>query len=93
MVRVLIDGPPRLQGTVQTVLTAVGFLSLLIGSLLVLSQIGLRRLLAFLIVFQSGLILTALAAGSAERARPTAASWLDGQTPGGVGSACLCFGA
>jgi NADH:ubiquinone oxidoreductase subunit 2 (subunit N) len=91
MVRVLVYGPPRLQGTVQTLLTAVGFLTILIGGLLVVSQTRVRRLLAFVVVFQSGLILVALAAGCSEAARPAATPWLDAATPGGVGSACLCF--
>jgi NADH:ubiquinone oxidoreductase subunit 2 (subunit N) len=91
MVRVLVYGPPRLEGTVQTLFTAVGFLTILIGGLLVVSQTRIRRLLAFIVVFQSGLILAALAAGCSESARPAATPWLDGATPGGVGSACLCF--
>jgi NADH-quinone oxidoreductase subunit N len=91
MVRVLVHGPPRLQGTVQTLFTAVGFLTILIGGLLIVSQTRIRRLLAFTVVLQSGLILGALAAGCSEVARPAATPWLDTATPGGVGSACLCF--
>ncbi len=91
MIRILVHGPPRLQGTVQTLFTAVGFLTILIGSLLAVSQTRLRRLLAFMVVFQSGLILAALAAGCSERARPTATPWFGTETPGGVASACLCF--
>jgi NADH:ubiquinone oxidoreductase subunit 2 (subunit N) len=91
LIRVLVNGPPRLQGTAQTLFTAVGFLTMLIGGLLVVSQSRIRRLLAFMVVFQSGLILAALAAGCSERARPAATPWLGTELPGGVGSACLCF--
>ena len=91
MVRLLVHGPPRLQGTAQTLFTAVGFLTLLIGALLIVSQTRTARLLAFTIVLQSGLILVGLAAGCAEAARPASSPWLDGRTPGGVGAACLCF--
>jgi NADH-quinone oxidoreductase subunit N len=91
MIRVLVHGPPRLQGTAQTLFTAVGFLTILIGSLLAVSQTRIRRLLAFVVVFQSGLILAALAAGCAEKARPAATPWLVGESAGGLASACLCF--
>jgi NADH-quinone oxidoreductase subunit N len=91
MIRVLVDGAPRLRGTAQTLFTAVGFLTILMGSVLAVGQSRIRRLLAFLVVFQSGLILVALAAGCSERVRPTATPWLGTEVPGGVGAACLCF--
>ncbi len=91
MIRILVDGAPRLHGTAQTLFTAVGFLTILMGSVLAVGQSRVRRLLAFLVVFQSGLILVALAAGCSERARPAATPWLGMEVPGGVGAACLCF--
>ena len=91
MIRVLVQGPPRLHGTAQTLLTAVGFLTILVGALLALWQIRVRRLLAFFVVFQSGLILLSLAGACCERARPVAAPWLTQDVPGGVGAACFCF--
>lgn len=91
MIRVLVQGQPRLEGTAQTLFTAVGFLTLLIGGLLAFAQTRIRRLLAFTLVFESGLILAALAAACCERVRPAATPWLGTETPGGVGAACLCF--
>ena len=91
LVRVLVEGPLRLQGTVQTLFTAVGFLTVLIGSVLALWQTHIRRLVAYLVLFQSGLILVALSAACSERVRPAAIAWLDFGTPGGIGAACLCF--
>jgi NADH-quinone oxidoreductase subunit N len=91
LVRLLVQGPLRLQGTVQTLFTAVGFLTVLIGSLLAPWQTHIRRLVAYLVLFQSGLILVALSAACTERVRPTATPWLDFGTPGGIGAACLCF--
>jgi formate hydrogenlyase subunit 3/multisubunit Na+/H+ antiporter MnhD subunit len=91
MIRILVDGAPRLHGTAQTLFTAVGFLTILMGSVLAVGQSRIRRLLAFLVVFQSGLILVALAAGCSERTRPAATPWLGMEVPGGVGAACLCF--
>jgi NADH:ubiquinone oxidoreductase subunit 2 (subunit N) len=91
MIRLLVEGPPRLQGSVQTLFTAVGFLTILIGSLLAISQTRIRRLLAYLVVFQSGLLLVSLAAACCERTRPAATPWLEFSLPGGIGSACWCF--
>jgi NADH:ubiquinone oxidoreductase subunit 2 (subunit N) len=91
MIRVLVQGPPRLHGTAQTLLTAVGFLTILVGGLLAIWQVRIRRLLAFFAVFQSGLILLALAAACCERARPIATPWLTWDVLGGVGAACFCF--
>jgi NADH:ubiquinone oxidoreductase subunit 2 (subunit N) len=91
LVRLLVQAPPRLQGTVQTLFTAVGFLTVLIASLLTLWQTHIRRLVAYLVLFQSGLILVALAVACSEKVRPTATPWLDFGTPGGIGAACLCF--
>ena len=91
MIRVLVDGPPRLHGTAQTLLTAVGFLTILVGALLAVWQIRMRRLLAFFVVFQSGLILLSLAGGCCERARPIATPWLTLDVLGGIGAACFCF--
>jgi NADH-quinone oxidoreductase subunit N len=91
MIRLLVEGPPRLQGTAQTLFTAVGFLTVLIGSVLAMGQTRLRRLVAYLVLFQSGLLLLALAAACGERARPAAVPWLEAGTPGGIGSACFCF--
>lgn len=91
MIRVLVQGPPRLHGTAQTLLTAVGLLTILVGALLAVWQVRIRRLLAFFVVFQSGLILLALAGACCERARPIAAPWLTWDVLGGVGSACFCF--
>ena len=91
MIRVLVDGPPRLHGTAQTLLTAVGFLTILVGALLAIWQIRMRRLLAFFVVFQSGFILLSLAGGCCETARPIATPWLTLDVLGGVGAACFCF--
>jgi NADH-quinone oxidoreductase subunit N len=91
MIRVLVQGPPRLHGTAQTLLTAVGFLTILVGALLAVWQVRIRRLLAFFIVFQSGLILLSLAGACCERARLIAAPWLTLDVLGGVGAACFCF--
>ncbi len=91
MIRVLVDGPPRLHGTAQTLLTAVGFLTILVGALLAVWQTRMRRLLAFFVVFQSGLILLSLAGGCCERTRPIATPWLTVDVLGGVGAACFCF--
>jgi len=91
MIRVLVGGPPRLHGTAQTLLTAVGFLTILVGALLAVSQIRIRRLLAFFVVFQSGFILLSLAGACCEAARPIATPWLTLDVLGGVGAACFCF--
>ena len=91
MIRVLVDGPPRLHGTAQTLLTAVGFLTILVGALLAVWQIRIRRLLAFFVVFQSGFILLSLAGACCETARPIATPWLTLDVLGGVGAACFCF--
>jgi NADH:ubiquinone oxidoreductase subunit 2 (subunit N) len=91
MIRLLVQGPPRLHGTAQTLLTAVGFLTILVGALLAVGQVRIRRMLAFFIVFQSGLILLSLAGACCERARPIAAPWLTLDVMGGAGAACFCF--
>jgi NADH:ubiquinone oxidoreductase subunit 2 (subunit N) len=91
MIRIFVNGAPRLYGTAQTLFTAIGFLTILLGSVLAVGQSRIRRLLAFLVVFQSGLILVALAAGCSERGRAAATPWVGMEVPGGVGAACLCF--
>jgi NADH-quinone oxidoreductase subunit N len=91
MIRVLLESMPRYSATVQSTLTAVALLTILIGAVLALSQTRLQRLIVFTATTQTGIILAGLAAGCSELSRPSAAGRLTGETPGGVGAACLCF--
>lgn len=91
MVRTLVNGMPRHAATVQTALTSVALLTTLIGCVLAFTQSKIRRLLAFTLALQGGLIFAGLAAGCSERSHPAATPWLDAITPGGIGSAFLCF--
>ena len=91
MVRTLVNGMPRHAATVQTALTSVALLTTLIGCVLAFSQTQIRRVLAFTLALQGGLIFAGLAAGCSERSHPAATPWLNAITPGGIGSAFLCF--
>jgi NADH-quinone oxidoreductase subunit N len=92
LIRVFVEGMQRYLSSAQTALTAVALVTLLIGGSLAYWQMSLRRLIAFVVMVQAGLILLALAAACSEAARPDAARWIDAQTPGGAGAAWLLFG-
>jgi NADH-quinone oxidoreductase subunit N len=92
VIRVFVEGMPRYLSSAQTALTAVALVTLLIGGSLAYWQTSLRRLIAFVVMVQAGLILLALAAACSEAARPDAVRWIDAQIPGGAGAAWLLFG-
>jgi NADH-quinone oxidoreductase subunit N len=91
MIRVFVEGMSHYLSTSQTALTAVALVTLLIGGALAYWQTSLRRLVALLMMVETGLLLLALAAGCAEAARPGAVRWIDFEMPGGVGAAWLLF--
>jgi len=91
MIRIFVEGMTRYLSTAQTALTAAALVTLLIAAPLAYWQSSLRRLLALVIMVQTGLILFALAAACSEATRPQAVRWLDLQMPGGAGAAWLLF--
>lgn len=91
MIRIFVNGAPQYATVAQTAFIAVGIVSILIGSVVALSQTRFRRLLAFALAVEGGVIIGAMAAACAEAKLPVAAPWLGAQTPGALGAACLCF--
>jgi NADH-quinone oxidoreductase subunit N len=92
MIRVFVRGMPEYLAATQTALTAVALVTLLIAGSLAFWQTSLRRLLAFLVMAEAGLIAFALAAGCEAGVHGEAVRWLNSQVPGGSGAACLLFG-
>jgi NADH-quinone oxidoreductase subunit N len=91
MVRLLIEGMPKYLPVIQTGMTAIALVTLLMSAFAALTQRRIRRLVGFALTAQGGLVLACLASAAWSGHHPNGPGPTPSEIPDAIAAALLCF--